>query len=84
MDNKILVELYSKDDCHLCEVAKKVLHRVQQRRSFRLHEIKIQPGTDEYDQFKERIPVVFVNKKLAFQYKVSEPELIRLLEEVME
>lgn len=74
-----LVELYSKDDCHLCEIAKEVLLKVQKHYPFKLVEIKIQPGTKEYNNFKERIPVIFINKEFAFQYKVSEAELIKKL-----
>lgn len=75
-----LVEFYSKDDCHLCEVAKRVLLNVQRKYPFEFNEIKIRPGTEEYEDFKERVPVVFVNKEFAFQYKVSEAELINKLE----
>lgn len=77
---KPLVELYSKDDCHLCEIAKEVLLKIQKNHSFQFVEIKIQPGTPEFDQYKERIPVIFVNKEFAFQYKVSEREFIKKLE----
>lgn len=80
MNAEPLVELYSKGDCHLCDVAKEVLLAVQKRRPFRLVEIKIQPGTDEYEQFKERIPVIFVNKKFAFQHRVHERDFEQLLE----
>jgi predicted DCC family thiol-disulfide oxidoreductase YuxK len=80
MNGEPLVELYSKDDCHLCDVAKEVMLNVQKRRAFRFIEIKIQPGMPEYEQFKERIPVIFVNKKFAFQYKVTEREFVKLLE----
>lgn len=83
MGNDVLVELYSKDDCHLCDVAKDILLKVRKHYPFRLVEIKIQPGTSEYKQFNKRIPVVFVNKKFTFQYKVSEDELIRMLNEVI-
>jgi len=75
------VELYSKDDCHLCEVAKRELLMVQKKHPFEFIEIKIEPGTERYEDFKERVPVIFVNKEFAFQYKVSERELIDKLEE---
>src|SRR5712691_10585200 len=75
-----LVELYSKDDCHLCEVAKRVLLMIQKKYPFEFIEIKIEPGTERYEDFKERVPVIFVNKEFAFQYKVSERELIDKLE----
>jgi predicted DCC family thiol-disulfide oxidoreductase YuxK len=79
--DELLVELYSKNDCHLCDVAKGVLLRVRSRHPFRFAEVKIQPGTGEYEEFKERVPVVFVDKKFAFQYRVSEAEFLNILKE---
>ncbi len=72
----ILVELYSKDDCHLCDKAKEVLLRARLRYPFELKEVKIHEGDQWYEQYKERIPVVHINKNFAFQYRVSEQELI--------
>ncbi len=76
-----LVELYSKDDCHLCEVARRVLLMVQKKYPFEFIETKIEPGTERYEDLKERVPVIFVNKEFAFQYRVSERELIDKLGE---
>ena len=76
----ILVHLYSKKDCHLCEVAKDTLLRVQMKHPFELVEVKIREGDDNYEQFKERIPVVTINNMFAFQYRVPEAEFIRKLQ----
>lgn len=84
-----LIEIYSKEDCYLCDAAKEVLNRVQRTVPFELREIVIREGTQEYEQFKERVPVVFiyplhgVNKEFAFQYRVPEEELMRKLQLVM-
>lgn len=75
----IVVELYSKDDCHLCDLAKDVLMKVRQSYPFNLRVIKIREGDENYEEFAQRIPVVFINKEFAFQYHVSEKELIRKL-----
>jgi glutaredoxin len=75
-----LVELFSKDDCHLCEVVKETLLRVQAQHPFELREVKIHEGDDNYEQFKERIPIVYINKGFAFQYRVSEEEFMRKLQ----
>lgn len=80
MSGEPVVEFYFGDDCHLCDVARQILLKVQKRHPFRLVEIKIRAGTDEYEQFKERIPVILVNKKFAFQYRVNEEEFIRMVE----
>jgi hypothetical protein len=75
----ILVELYSKQDCHLCDVAKDVMMKIQQEHPFTLNVITIQEGDELYETFKERIPVIYINKEFAFQYKVPEKEFIKKL-----
>ena len=75
----ILVEIYSRDNCHLCEIAKEVLVNVQQSHPFELKEVKIHEGDEHYEDMKERVPVVHINKEFAFQYRVAEYELIERL-----
>ncbi|HTK82761.1 MAG TPA: glutaredoxin family protein [Bacteroidota bacterium] len=75
-----LVELYSKDDCPLCDVAREVLVNIQQKYPFELKIVKIHDGDPAYDRFKERIPVIHINGKFAFQYKVSEHDFITKLQ----
>jgi len=68
----ILVELYSKNDCRLCDEARAVLEKVQQHVPFKLRESKLSPGDEYYDEYKEMIPVVHINKVLTFKYRVNE------------
>jgi glutaredoxin len=77
----IVVELYSKSDCHLCDTALAVLQEVQKRHSFELKVIKLQEGDKEFELYKERFPVVFINKKFAFQYRITDREIISALRE---
>ena len=67
-----LVELFSKDDCHLCDEARTVIERVQKLIPFRLREYKLMPGDLYYEEYKEIFPVVHINKVQAFKYRVSE------------
>jgi glutaredoxin len=78
----VRVELYSKEHCHLCERAKAVLYNVRKRHPFELKEIMIQEGDEFFDRFKERIPVVFIDKEFAFQYRVPEKEFIAKLKDI--
>ena len=75
----ILVELYSKDDCHLCEIAKKIVLTVQRGHPFEFKEKKILESDERYEEFKERIPVIYIDKKFAFQHRVTEQEFIEKL-----
>jgi hypothetical protein len=75
----ILVELYSGNDCSLCDDARQVLQKVQREIPFTLREIKLVPGDEHYEDYRELIPVVHINKVLAFKYRVTEQMLkIRL------
>jgi Glutaredoxin-like domain (DUF836) len=73
------VTLISKDDCHLCEVAKEVLLRAQKKTSFNLREKKITPGEADFEVYHERIPVILIEGEFAFQHRVSEQELLEKL-----
>lgn len=77
-----LVELYSKEDCHLCNEAREVLERVQKQIPFRLREFKLTPGDPSFDDFKELFPVVHINKVPAFKYRVSENMLKIKLQQI--
>jgi glutaredoxin len=74
------VEIYSKPDCHLCDQAKAVLLRVRKRHPFELVEVDITQDA-RYAEFREQIPVIFVNARKAFKYRVDEREFIRTLEQ---
>ena len=69
------VTLISKKDCHLCDVAKEVLLKVQRKVPFTLDEKKIVPGDTDFETYHERVPVILINGEVAFQYKVIEAQL---------
>ena len=73
------VTLISKDDCHLCDVAKAVLREAQKKTPFILKEKKIVPGEADFEIYHERIPVILIEGEFAFQYKVSERQLLERL-----
>ena len=71
----VLVELFSKDNCCLCDDAKSVLLKVQKEIPFELQEIKIQDDENLIREYGTKIPVVFINGRMAFKYHVYELEL---------
>ena len=79
----ILVELFSKEDCHLCHEAMAILRTVQGEIPFTLEERKITPGDPFYEKLKEKVPVVFINKEEVSHYRVDERKLRRKLLELM-
>ncbi len=75
----IRVDIYGKRECCLCDEAKATLLRVRREIPFDLHEIDIESRPDIYEAYKERIPVVRINGRLAFKYRVDEGALRRRL-----
>jgi glutaredoxin len=76
---KTKVEIYSKPDCHLCEEAKIVLQQAQRKFDFQLLEINILEAPEVYDEYKEKIPVVFIDGRKAFKYRIDYESLIKKL-----
>ena len=75
----ILVELFSKQDCHLCDEAKAVLEKVRQDIPFHLKEYKLTEGDEKFEEYSDLVPVVLIDKVMAFKYRVNEHTLrIRL------
>lgn len=71
--------LYSKPGCCLCEKVKDQLTDLQQQQQFTLHEVNILEDSKIYQSFKDEIPVVFINGKKAFTYRLDEREFVKLL-----
>ncbi len=77
---KIEVKIYSKGDCCLCDVVKKVVKKVQRDLSFKLIEVDIATDKKLLEEYESEIPVVFINDRKAFKYRVSEVEFKKKLE----
>ncbi len=75
----VLVEIYGKRDCCLCDEAKVTLLKVRREIPFDLHEIDIESTPEFYETYKERIPLVVINGRLAFKFRVDEETLRRRL-----
>jgi glutaredoxin len=75
----INVTIYSKPGCHLCDVAKDVLLKVQRVEPFVLREVNIEEDPEARELYKESIPVIFVGGKKAFKFRVGEAEFLQRL-----
>ena len=71
-EKEVVVEVYSKSDCHLCDEALEVIHRVRKDVQFDLRVIKLHEGDSEFETYKERFPVIHIDGEFAFQYRVPE------------
>ena len=73
------VVLYTRAGCCLCEQARQVLERVRGKHPFALAERDIEENDGLLRQYLERIPVVEIDGREAFELFVEESELERLL-----
>lgn len=76
---KVRVEIYSKPDCHLCDDVKAVLKEVQKKQDFEIVEVNILHDQALYDIYKEQIPVVFLNGKKIFKYRIDREKFLQHL-----
>ena len=74
-----VVEILSKPDCHLCHEAKALLQALQASHSFALQEVDITTAADLLERYREEIPVVFINGRKAFKYRVEPKQFVRAL-----
>ena len=73
------VEILSRPDCHLCEEAKALLRELQSSHSFLLCEVDISTRADLLERYESEIPVVFINGRKSFKYRVDPKQFGRRL-----
>ena len=73
------ITVYSKKGCHLCEVAMQKLLEIQQEFPFSLTEIDIENNDELFEKYKYLIPVIEINGKEVFTYKIDENKLKEIL-----
>ena len=87
MSDKIVIEILTKQNCTLCDEAKKVVTKVLPDYSAQLVMTDIESDPALYEKFKERIPVLKINGIESFVYKANETtlrhKLDRLKQEVI-
>ena len=75
-----VVELFSKPDCHLCEEAKSLLQELRATHAFLLREVNITTDATLYARYGEEIPVVCINGRKAFKYRIDSRQFVRHLQ----
>lgn len=79
----LTLELMTKKDCHLCDIAKETIDRVIRKFEAQLILTDIESSPDLMEQYSERIPVLLIEGKESFVYKVHEITLRRKLERAL-
>jgi glutaredoxin len=75
----LALTLYTRLDCHLCEEMKEVVAVVAKEFPYTLTEIDISGNPELEDRFGLEIPVLFINGRKAFKYRVTARELRKKL-----
>ena len=73
------VTLYGKPGCCLCDEARAEIEQVRARVSFELEQVDVSLDAGLAREYGERIPVVEVDGREAFELGVDAAELERLL-----
>jgi glutaredoxin len=79
MPDSRFVVVYSRKGCHLCEVVKESLSKLSRRGGFTWRDVDVDADTELRRQFNDEVPVVFIDGRKAFKYKMDEQEFLRKL-----
>jgi glutaredoxin len=71
----VIVTLYGRPDCHLCDVARRTLERLGREYDFELVERDIESDDALLRAYLERIPVVMLDGDELYDYEVDEADL---------
>ena len=73
------VTIYSKKECHLCDVAKEELEALRCDFGFSLKEVDIEKDKLAFEKYKYLIPVIEVDGEIVSTYRVNEKKLTDIL-----
>lgn len=76
----VAIVLYTREGCHLCEVAHERLETARRVWGFRLTLLDVDSDPATASQYGESVPVVTVEGKVRFRGAVNEVLLTRLLQ----
>ncbi|HEX8818091.1 MAG TPA: glutaredoxin family protein [Terriglobales bacterium] len=73
------VVVYSRKGCHLCEIVKESLAKLEKHNPFTWQEVDVDHDAELHRKFTDEVPVVFIDGRKAFKYHMSEREFLRKL-----
>lgn len=74
------VVVYSRKGCHLCEIVKESLTKLQRRGGFTWREIDVDSDAELRRLYNDEVPVIFIDGRKAFKYRMDEREFLRKLD----
>jgi glutaredoxin len=73
------VVLYTREACSLCKSARAVILGVQREMNFVFREVDIDGDPELFEEHKHDIPVIEIDGRRAFKYRVDPDALRRML-----
>lgn len=77
-DHQVIV--YSRKGCHLCEIVKESLTKLSRHAKFQWSDVDVDSTPELRRQYSDEVPVVFINGRKAFKYRMDEREFLRKLQ----
>jgi glutaredoxin len=75
------IVIYTKPNCSLCDEALEEIDAVRQLIPFRLEQVEILDDLSLYEKYKHAIPVLCLNGREIFRYRVIRKELMEKLQQ---
>jgi glutaredoxin len=76
----VKVTLYTRRGCHLCGEARQAIAAARRRAPFEYEELDIDSDPDLRRLYNEEVPVIAIDGKKAFKYRLTADELLKKLE----
>lgn len=73
------VVVYSRKGCHLCDIVKETLARMQGAAEFTWRDVDIDCDPELLREYNDQVPVVLIDGRKAFKYRMDEKQFLRVL-----
>jgi glutaredoxin len=73
------IRVYSKPECHLCDEAKETIEHVVKWLHIEVEVIDIEKDPELLNEYRNDIPVIFLDDRKIFKHRVDEKKLKRIL-----
>jgi glutaredoxin len=67
--------LYRRSDCCLCDEMKTIIRQIAKKISLVVEEIDVDGSADLREKYGEEVPVLFINGRKAFKYRLTAKQL---------
>ena len=76
----VVVEILTREGCCLCEEMKAIVKEANRIVAFEIREIDVSKDKKLMERYGQEVPLLFINGRKAFKYKVTMDEFLKRLE----